>query len=103
VLFAGLAQGAMVRGAPMLGQNCPSLAWPAPRGHDPASAAQAVLQGIEPPVAGRGPKMPGFANSLTNDQISAVLAYARARYTNAPAWKALPAAVTKARQESVEP
>jgi mono/diheme cytochrome c family protein len=47
--------------------------------------------------------MPGFANSLTNDQISAVLAYARARYTNAPAWKALPAAVTKARQESVEP
>jgi hypothetical protein len=26
VLLAGLAQGAMVRGAPMLGQNCPSLA-----------------------------------------------------------------------------
>jgi hypothetical protein len=60
VLLAGLAQGAMVRGAPMLGQNCPSLASASPADSDPASAAQAVLQGIEPPVAGaaRCPVLP---------------------------------------------
>jgi hypothetical protein len=30
--------------------------------------------------------MPGFANSMTNDQIAAVLNYLRSRFSNQPAW-----------------
>ena len=69
----------------------------------PTSAIQAVLQGIEPPVAGRGPKMPGFAPSLTDEQVAAVLGYARTRYTLKPAWNHLERDVRQARKEGGQP
>ena len=41
--------------------------------------------------------------SLTDAQIADTLAYARARYTDLPAWPGLEKAVGKARKESAEP
>ncbi len=88
----------------MMGQGRPSLGLASDlRDDDPTSAVQAVLSGIEPPVAGRGPKMPGFADALTDAQIADTLAYARARYTDRPAWPRLEKAVRRARKESGEP
>lgn len=104
VLFAGACAGCHGPGAPMMGQGRPLLSLATVlRDTEPTSAAQAVLQGIEPPVAGRGPKMPGFADALTDAQIAAVLGYLRARYTDRPDWRKLPAAVTKARKEGAQP
>jgi mono/diheme cytochrome c family protein len=104
VLFAGACAGCHGPGAPMMGQGRPLLSLATVlRDSEPTSAAQAVLQGIEPPVAGRGPKMPGFADALTDQQIAAVLGYLRARYTDQPDWKKLPAAVAKARKEGAQP
>lgn len=104
VLFAGACAGCHGPGAPMLGQGRPSLGLASSvRDDDPTSAIQAVLQGIDPPVAGRGPKMPGFADSLSDAQLAEVLAYARARYTDRPAWKTLQTHVKNARKEDGAP
>lgn len=104
VLFAGACAGCHGPGAPMAAEGRPSLALASNlRDDDPTSAIQAVLRGIEPPVADRGPKMPGFADSLTDQQIADVLSYARARYTDRPAWRRLERAVRTARKESAQP
>ena len=88
----------------MAAQGRPSLALSSDlRDVDPTNAIQSVLQGIEPPVAGRGPKMPPFAASLTDTQIAATLAYARARYTDRAAWPRLTKTVRKVRKEGTQP
>jgi mono/diheme cytochrome c family protein len=103
-LFAGACAGCHGAGAPMLGQGRPSLGLASNlRDDDPTSAIQAVLRGIEPPVAERGPKMPAFADSLTDAQVAAVVAYARAYYTDRPAWNELEKTVLDARMESAQP
>jgi mono/diheme cytochrome c family protein len=103
-LFAGACAGCHGYGAPMMGQGRPGLGLASNlRDNDPTSAAQAVMRGIEPPVGGRGPKMPGFADSLTDAQVAAVIAYARARYTDRPAWPGLEGKVRAARKGSAEP
>jgi mono/diheme cytochrome c family protein len=102
-LFAGACAGCHDSGAPMMAQGSPSLGLATNiRGDNPSSAIQAVLHGIEPPVADRGPKMPAFADSLTDAQIAAVIAYARSRFTDRPAWPSLEKAVREARKESAE-
>ncbi len=104
VLYAGACGGCHGAGAPMMGQGRPSLGLASNlRDDDPTSAIQAVLMGIEPPIAGRGPKMPPFADSLTDAQVAAVLGYARARYTDRLVWPKLEGAVRKARKESAQP
>jgi mono/diheme cytochrome c family protein len=104
VLFAGACAGCHGPGAPMAAQGRPSLALSSDlRDADPTNAIQSVLQGIEPPVAGRGPKMPPFAASLTDTQVAATLAYARARYTDRAAWPKLAKTVRKVRREGTQP
>lgn len=103
-LFVGACAGCHGVGAPMNGQDRPSLALSTDLNDvDPTSAIQAVLRGIEPPVAGRGPKMPPFAENLTDEQVAATLTYARARFTRQAPWQHLKNAVTKARKESAQP
>ncbi len=103
-LFAGACAGCHGVGAPMMGQGRPSLGLAsALRDDAPTSAVQAILGGIDPPVAGRGPKMPGFTDSLTDPQIAEVAAYVRARYTDRPPWPRLEKAVRAARKESAQP
>jgi mono/diheme cytochrome c family protein len=103
-IFAGACAGCHGQGAPMMSQGRPSLGLASNlRDNDPTSAIQAVLSGIEPPIADRGAKMPAFADSLIDAQVAAVLAYARARYTDRPAWPKLEKTVREARKESTQP
>jgi mono/diheme cytochrome c family protein len=45
-----------------------------------------------------GPYMPGFATALTDQQVTALTAYLRARYSSQPPWRDVEAIVHEARQ-----
>ena len=53
---------------------------------DPRNAANVILGGIRPVGGERSPIMPGFANSMTDEQIAALLTYLRGRFSAQPAW-----------------
>jgi mono/diheme cytochrome c family protein len=53
---------------------------------DPRNAANVILSGIRPVGGERGPIMPGFANSMSDEQIVALLNYLRDRFSAQPAW-----------------
>ena len=53
---------------------------------DARNAANTVLMGIRPREGERGPIMPGFADSMSDEQIAALLAYLRARFSDQPQW-----------------
>jgi mono/diheme cytochrome c family protein len=64
---------------------------------DPRNAANIVLSGIRPVEGERSPIMPGFASSMTDEQISALLNYLRARFSNQAAWTGVEKTVQEAR------
>jgi mono/diheme cytochrome c family protein len=53
---------------------------------DPRNAANVILSGIRPVSGEHGPIMPGFANSMTDEQIVVLLNYLRGRFSTQPAW-----------------
>jgi mono/diheme cytochrome c family protein len=53
---------------------------------DARNAANIVLSGIRPSAGERSPIMPGFADSMSDAQIVAVLDYLRMRLGNVPPW-----------------
>jgi mono/diheme cytochrome c family protein len=53
---------------------------------DPRNAANVILSGIRPVDGERSPIMPGFASSMTDAQIAALLDYLRTRFSKQPAW-----------------
>jgi len=57
-----------------------------------------VLSGIHPLEGERGPIMPGFADSMSDDQIAALLDYLRARFSNQRPWPNTPDIVRDARR-----
>jgi len=65
---------------------------------DPRNAANIVLSGVRPVEGERSPIMPGFAASMDDAQIAALLNYLRARFGNRPAWTGVKAAVADARR-----
>jgi mono/diheme cytochrome c family protein len=65
---------------------------------DPRNAANIVLSGIRPVEGERSPIMPGFASSMTDQQIAALLNHLRARFSNQPPWTNLEKAVQDARR-----
>ena len=65
---------------------------------DPRNAANIILSGIRPVAGERSPIMPGFANSMSDDQISALLSYLRGRFSNQPAWTGVEQTVRDARR-----
>ncbi|MBV8701575.1 MAG: cytochrome c [Bradyrhizobium sp.] len=70
-------------------------------GSDPRNLANIVLAGISPREGERSPIMPGFASSMTDDQIVAVLIYLRTRFSNEPAWTGVDQVVAEARRTQV--
>ena len=100
VIFAGACAGCHGAGAPMMLNGQPSLALgssvtaPSPR-----NATQTILYGLQPGPGERGPWMPGFGPSLTDQQIGAVLGYLRARFTDRPSWSGLDDQVKQIRQD----
>jgi mono/diheme cytochrome c family protein len=64
---------------------------------DPRNVANIVLSGIPPVEGERSPIMPDFASSMTDEQISVLLNYLRARFSNQPAWTGVEKTVRDAR------
>ena len=99
-IFAGACAGCHGAGAQMMLNGRPSLALgSAVTADTPRNAAQVVLFGLQPQAGESGPWMPGFANSLTDDQVAAVLSYLRARFTDRPAWGDVEQGVRQIRQD----
>jgi mono/diheme cytochrome c family protein len=65
---------------------------------DARNAANIVLSGIRPVEGERSPIMPGFAGSMNDDQIAALLNYLRARFSDRPAWTGVEKTVADARR-----
>src|SRR3984957_4048426 len=65
---------------------------------DPRNAVNIILSGIRPVEGERSPIMPGFASSMTDQQIVALLNYLRARFSNQPACTNMEKAVQDARR-----
>ena len=67
-------------------------------GPDARNTANIVLSGVRPVEGERSPIMPGFANSMNDGQISALLNYLRSRFSNRPAWPGIEKTVGMARR-----
>jgi mono/diheme cytochrome c family protein len=67
-------------------------------GPDPRNAINIVLSGVRPVEGERSPIMPGFATSMNDDQISALLNYLRGRFSNQPAWPGIAKTIADARR-----
>jgi mono/diheme cytochrome c family protein len=65
---------------------------------DARNAANIVLSGVHPMEGERSPIMPGFASSMSDDQVAALLNYLRARFSNQPAWTGVEKTVEAARR-----
>jgi mono/diheme cytochrome c family protein len=99
VLYAGACAACHDPGAPMMIEGRPPLQLGTPlHEEDPRDTIQIILQGLEPPTGPAGPFMPRF-DGLTDSQVADLAAYLRARYSDRPPWRNLPAAVAKARKE----
>jgi mono/diheme cytochrome c family protein len=66
-------------------------------GPDPRNAANIVLSGVRPVEGERSAIMPGFADSMNDGQIAALLNYLRSRFSNQPAWTGVEKTVADAR------
>ena len=98
-IFAGACAGCHGAGAPMMLDGRPSLALgSATTAPHPRNAALVILYGLAPPIGERGPYMPGYAGSLNDAQVAAVLSYMRARFTAEPAWADVAADVRRIRE-----
>ena len=65
---------------------------------DPRNLVNIVLSGVRPVEGERSPIMPGFAASMNDEQVSALLNYLRARFSDQPAWTGLEKSVADARR-----
>jgi mono/diheme cytochrome c family protein len=65
---------------------------------DPRNAANIMLSGVRPVEGERSSIMPGFAASMNDDQVAALLNYLRARFSNQPAWTGVEKTVEDARR-----
>jgi mono/diheme cytochrome c family protein len=65
---------------------------------DARNAANIVLSGVRPVEGERSPIMPGFAASMNDAQIAALLNYLRARFGKQPEWTGLEKTIAEARR-----
>src|SRR4051794_4369518 len=65
---------------------------------DARNAANIVLSGVPPIQGERSPIMPGFAESMDDGQIAALLNFLRARFGKQPAWTELARTIEDARR-----
>ncbi|MBB3289570.1 MULTISPECIES: cytochrome c [Rhizobium] len=100
-LFQGACAGCHEPASPMAVRGRPLLSATSDlNSEDPRNAIQAVLQGIEAPVASNAPYMPSFADNLTDGQIADLLGYARSRFTSKEPWPGLERTVRDIRKEN---
>jgi mono/diheme cytochrome c family protein len=65
---------------------------------DARNVVNVVLSGVRPVEGERSPIMPGFAGSMNDDQIAALLNYLRTRFSSQPAWTNVEKTVADARR-----
>jgi mono/diheme cytochrome c family protein len=70
-------------------------------GPDPRNVANIVLSGVRPVEGERSPIMPGFAGSMNDGQVTALLNYLRARFSSQPAWTDVEKTVEDARRTEI--
>jgi len=64
---------------------------------DARNAANIVLSGVRAVAGERSPIMPGFADSMNDGQVTALLQFLRARFSNQPPWTGVENSVAEAR------
>ncbi|MGZ5876001.1 MAG: molybdopterin cofactor-binding domain-containing protein [Bradyrhizobium sp.] len=91
-----------VGGAPLFGSR-PSLALNSNLHSDlPDNLIHVILHGITSPVSSDLGYMPGFKDSMSNDQIAALVSYLRRQFApDKPAWTGLHAAISQIRQRTL--
>jgi mono/diheme cytochrome c family protein len=67
-------------------------------GPDPRNLANIVLAGVRPVEGERSPIMPGFAASMNDEQVVALLNFLRSRFSKGPAWTGVEKTVEEARR-----
>jgi mono/diheme cytochrome c family protein len=67
----------------------------------PNNLANIVLSGVRPVEGERSPIMPGFAASMDDRQIAALLTYLRARFGKGPAWANVEQTIREARRTQI--
>jgi mono/diheme cytochrome c family protein len=65
---------------------------------DPRNVTNIVLSGVRAVEGERSPIMPGFAASMSDQQISALLSYLRERFSTRPAWAGVEETIADARR-----
>ncbi|MBV8925698.1 MAG: cytochrome c [Bradyrhizobium sp.] len=65
---------------------------------DPRNLANIVLAGVRPVEGELSPIMPGFAASMNDAEVAALLVYLRSRFSKQPAWSDLDNIVAEARR-----
>jgi mono/diheme cytochrome c family protein len=65
---------------------------------DPRNLLHLIMDGVQPLSTTPGVFMPGFADTLTDEQIVALAAYLRGRFSQHPAWPELAATLGKLRR-----
>jgi mono/diheme cytochrome c family protein len=69
-----------------------------PSGPNARNVINVVLWGLPPAEGERSPIMPGFANALTDQELAALLAYLRSRYSDQPTWSDIAQEIGDARR-----
>lgn len=65
----------------------------------PRDAIQTILHGIPWREGAAQPYMPGFAPALSDAQVTGLVRYLRARYSDRPAWTGIAAWVRRLRRQ----
>jgi mono/diheme cytochrome c family protein len=65
---------------------------------DARNAANIILSGVRAVAGERSPIMPGFADSMNDAQVTAILQFLRGRFSNQPAWNDVEKTVVEARR-----
>lgn len=103
-VFAGACAGCHATGASMLRAGRAGMAdLTALKSDSARNAVMAILSGLRTPTTDERPLMPAYGDTLSDAQIAAVAAYARARYTERPPWPDLERTVAKVRKDRSSP
>lgn len=98
-IFAGACANCHAGAAAMTPPRGIDLALSTPiNAADPRDAIFIILDGIKPPEGRRGPWMPRFGGTFTDQQMVALLAYLRAQYSSGSPWSDLENRVREARR-----
>ncbi|HLL26094.1 MAG TPA: cytochrome c [Xanthobacteraceae bacterium] len=96
-IFQATCAGCHESGRPLPYGGVPLDKSTGPSAATPTNVINIVLWGVPPAEGKRSPIMPAFADSLDDRQLTALLAYVRAHFSDKPAWADLERSIRTAR------